>query len=113
MEYNYASLQTVANHNEANPLTGTTITVVFRHRPSNPNRALERQAANPRLRYDRRPFRPQENEYQTMRQAERVVATALADVVVSGATAQDAGRRRVEGGGNRHWYQAIDASGAS
>jgi hypothetical protein len=41
-----------------------------------------------------------------MRQIERVVAAALAGVVVSGAAAQDAVRWRVEDGGNGHWYKA-------
>ncbi len=39
-----------------------------------------------------------------MRQVERVVAAALAGVVVSGAAAQDAVQWRVEDGGNGHWY---------
>ncbi|MCP4837916.1 MAG: hypothetical protein GY894_00950 [Planctomycetes bacterium] len=46
-----------------------------------------------------------------MRQIERVVAAALAGVVVSGASAQDAVQWRVEDGGNGHWYQAVDAPG--
>ena len=39
-----------------------------------------------------------------MRQIERVVAAALAGVVVSSAAAQDAVQWRVEDGGNGHWY---------
>ena len=42
-----------------------------------------------------------------MRQIERVVAAALAGVVVSSAAAQDAVQWRVEDGGNGHWYQGI------
>ncbi|MDB4780426.1 hypothetical protein OAG48_00705, partial [bacterium] len=42
-----------------------------------------------------------------MRQIERVVAAALAGVVVSGAAAQDAVQWRVEDGGNGHWYGII------
>ncbi len=40
-----------------------------------------------------------------MRQIERVVAAALAGVVVSSAVAQDAVQWRVEDGGNGHWYE--------
>ncbi|MDC0992047.1 hypothetical protein OAR33_00580 [bacterium] len=46
-----------------------------------------------------------------MRQIEKAVAAALAGVVVSAATAQDAVQWRVEDGGNGHWYQAVDAPG--
>ena len=45
-----------------------------------------------------------------MRQVERIVAAALAGVVVSSAAAQDAVQWRVEDGGNGHWYQLIENS---
>ena len=45
-----------------------------------------------------------------MRQVERIVAAALAGVVVSGAAAQKV-QWRTEDGGNGHWYEAVSFKG--